>query len=78
MQQPQPQWRTYFDSLPRVQQRQFAGIFGPQVARTEQDFDILQKALQDDGRVAKLTPMYAPGPVNRRAVMFRNAYLDRR
>ena len=78
MQQPQPQWRTYFEGLPRVQQRQFAGIFGPQVARTEQDFEILQKALQDDGRVAKLTPMYAPGPVNRRAVMFRNAYLDRR
>lgn len=76
--QPQPQWRAYFEGLPKAQQRQFAGIFGPQVARTAEDYDILQNALKDDGRVAQLTPMYAPTRVNRRAVMFRNAYLERR
>ena len=74
---PVPAWRQYFENLSTAERRRFAGIFGPNLVRTESDLEILNEALQDDGRIAKLTRPYRPQPVARRRMVFRNAYLQR-
>ena len=70
---PAPNWRQYFENLPKADRRRFAGIFGPSVARSTEDLEILNDALKDDGRIAKLTKPYAPKPIARRRMAFSNA-----
>jgi hypothetical protein len=70
-------WRPYFESLSRADQRKFAATFGPRVLRTNVDLQVLNEALADDGRLAKLTRPYKADPIKRREMRFSNAYLQR-
>ena len=70
-------WRDYFESLSRADQRKFAATFGPRVLRTNVDLEVLNEALADDGRLAKLTRPYRADPIQRREIRFSNAYLQR-
>ena len=49
------QWKGYFESLSRADQRRFAGIFGPRLVRNDEELRVLNEALSDDGRIARLT-----------------------
>ena len=72
-----PNWQAYFESLSKADQRRFAGIFGPTLVRTTQELEVLNEALADDGRIAKLTRPYKAQPVQRRQMRFSNAWLQR-
>ena len=70
-------WKGYFESLSRADQRRFAGIFGPRLVRNDEELRVLNEALSDDGRIARLTKPYQATPVERRRLSFSNAYLQR-
>ena len=70
-------WQQYFENLNKADQRRFAGIFGPRLVRNDEELRVLNEALSDDGRIARLTKPYRATPVERRRLSFSNAYLQR-
>ena len=69
-------WREYYDRLSAPEKRQFASMFAS-VARTPEEFKLLQDALGDDKGVVRLSERRMPAPIARRRTTFDNAWLSR-